>query len=177
MLRLFYVLPASAHCLTTGCCLLQSLDLFPVPLSSGLDQVGWPAEHHISLEICFITTDRLAEPAVPVTGGSMLVCASVGETHGQVSLMGTGQNGRCRKREVGSGIASFGQITEATDKHFASKWLLWNKQSLSPSCLSSPCWQQRFHPPPQDWPQGSLIHTSVQKLMVWLQRPANASWY
>lgn len=137
--------------------------------------MGWPAQRHISLEICFITTDGLAEPAVPVTGEPTLVCASVGETHGQVCLMGTGQNGRCHKGEVGGGIGLSGQVTKATDKHLASKWLLWNKQSLPPSCLSSPCWQKRFRPPPQDWPQGSVIHTSVQKLMVWLQRPANAS--
>lgn len=39
--------------------LLQSLDLFPVPVCSGLDQVGWPAQHCIHLETSFITTDGL----------------------------------------------------------------------------------------------------------------------
>lgn len=137
--------------------------------------MGWPAQHRISLEICSITTDGLGEPGVPVTGEPVLVCASVGETHEQVCLLGAGQNGRCRKRELEGGIGLFGPITKATDKHLASRRLLWNKQLLPPSCLSSPRWQQRFPSPPQDWPQGSLIHTSVQKLMVWLRRPANTS--
>ena len=100
--------------------------------------MGWPAQHHVGLEVCCIRTDGLAEPAVPVTGEPALVCASVGETHGQVCPLGTGQKGKCCKRELEGRIGLFGPITKGTDKHLASKWLLWSKQLLPPSCLSSP---------------------------------------
>lgn len=72
----------------------------------------------------------------------MLVCALVGETNMGTCTFWTGQNGRCHKRELEGGIGLFGPITKATDEQLASKWLLWNKQSLPPSCLSSPHWQQ-----------------------------------
>lgn len=68
------------------------------------------------MEIGFITSDRLAEPAVPVTGDPMLVCALVGETNMGMCAFWTGQNGRCHKRELEGGIGLFGPVTKATDE-------------------------------------------------------------
>lgn len=117
----------------------------------------------------------VGEPAVPVTGEDMLICALVWEPQGQACLLGTRLTDWCPKRQLRSVIRLFRPKTKP-DKHSAMKWWLWHEQSLPPSCFSSLHWQQHFALPHRTghrnhWftPQASLIHTSGQQLMLWLQ--------
>lgn len=106
--------PVFSYCLQS---LLQSTDLFSVPVSGALEQV---AQHHIILSSFFTTTaDRLVDPAVSITGELALACSSVGETHARVCLLSTGQNGKCQQRDGERGLLS--QISKAPDKHLPGK--------------------------------------------------------